>query len=223
MAQGNDFQNTPEWYNARLFHFTSSELYKLMTEPRSAADKAAGKLSATAEGYVFDKVAEYLTNGVCLDYKERFSKDIDWGNTYEEVARNVYEQRTGMTVELCGFVPYNDDFGGSPDGLVGDDGIIEIKCPYNSSVHAAYLLMMTAEDLQRVRPEYYAQIQGNLLVTDRKWADFVSFDPRVQNDAFALKVLRVERDEDFIAKAVDALTRATRATNEIKRKLLAML
>ena len=50
MAKGNDFQNSPEWYNARLFHFTSSELYKLMTEPRSAADKAAGKLSATAEG-----------------------------------------------------------------------------------------------------------------------------------------------------------------------------
>lgn len=223
MAQGNDFQNSPEWYNERLFHFTSSELHRLMTEPRSAADKAAGKLSATAEGYIFDKVAEYLTNGVCLDYKEVFSKEIDWGNTYEEVARSVYEQHTGKAVELCGFVPYGDDFGGSPDGLVGDDGIIEIKCPYNSSVHAAYLIMTTAEDLRKVRPEYYAQIQGNLLVTGRKWADFVSFDPRMQNDAFALKILRIERDEAFIAKAVDAITRATRATNEIKRKLLAMI
>ena len=83
--------------------------------------------------------------------------------------------------------------------------------------------MMTAEDLRRVRPEYYAQIQGNLLVTDRKWADFVSFDPRVQNDAFALKVLRVERDEDFIAKAVEALGRASAVKNDMKRKLLAML
>lgn len=223
MAHGNDYQNSPEWYNARLFHFTSSELHKLMTEPRSAADKAAGKLSATAETYVLDKVAEYLTNGLCLDYKERFSKETDWGNAYEEVAREVYEKRMGVSVELCGFLPYGEDFGGSPDGLVGDDGIIEIKCPYNSSVHAAYLLMMSAEDLRRVRPEYYAQIQGNLLVTGRKWADFVSFDPRMQNDVFALKVLRIERDEAFIAKAVGALGRASAVKNEIKRKLLAMI
>lgn len=212
-------QNTSEWYASRLFRFTSSELGKLMTEPRSKADKEAGKLSATAEEYIFDKLAEYLTDGTCLDYRQIDTREIKWGNAHEEAARAAYERRTGRSVELVGFVGYGDYFGGSPDGLVGDDGLIEIKCPYNSSVHARYLLMRTPEDLRKLRPEYYAQMQGNMLVTGRKWADFVSYDPRVQNPSLALKVLRIPLDTEFVERAVVALSRANELKNEYVRQL----
>jgi hypothetical protein len=219
MADGNTLQNTSEWYASRLFRFTSSELGKLMTEPRSKADKEAGKLSATAEDYIFDKLAEYLTDGTCLDYKQLNSREIAWGNEHEQHARAAYEKRTGQSVELSGFIGYGEYFGGSPDGLVGDDGLIEIKCPYNSSVHARYLLMRTPEDLRKLRPEYYAQMQGNMLVTGRKWADFVSYDPRVQNPSLALKVLRIPLDTEFVERAVVALSRANELKNEYVRQL----
>jgi exodeoxyribonuclease (lambda-induced) len=219
MADGNTLQNTSEWYASRLFRFTSSELGKLMTEPRSKADKEAGKLSATAEEYIFDKLAEYLTDGTCLDYKQLNSREIAWGNEHEQHARASYEKRTGQSVELSGFIGYGEYFGGSPDGLVGDDGLIEIKCPYNSSVHARYLLMRTPEDLRKLRPEYYAQMQGNMLVTGRKWADFVSYDPRVQNPSLALKVLRIPLDTEFVERAVVALSRANELKNEYVRQL----
>ncbi len=208
MADGNQFQNTPEWYASRLFRFTSSELGKLMTEPRSKADKEAGNLSATAEGYIFDKIAEYLTDGTCLDYRQIDTREIKWGNAHEEAARQAYERRTGRSVELVGFVGWGNYFGGSPDGLVGDDGLIEIKCPYNSSIHARNLLLATPEDLRKLHPEYYAQIQGNLLATGRQWADFVSYDPRVQNPQLALKVLRIPLDVEFVERAKLVLERA---------------
>jgi transketolase len=105
-------------------------------------------------------------------------------------------------------------------GLVGEDGGIEIKCPYSSAVHARYLLMRSPADLKALKPEYYAQIQGNLLVTGRKWFDFVSYDPRVQNPAFALKVLRVERDEKMIAEIEEAITRATEYRDELLKQLM---
>ena len=213
MADGNDLQNTPDWYASRLFRCTSSELGKLMTEPRSKADKEAGRLSGTAEEYIMDKIAEYLTDGSCLDYKKNDTKEIRWGNTYEEDARKEYEKVTSVNVELVGFIGWGSDFGGSPDGLVGEDGLIEIKCPYNSTTHAHYLLMKTSEDLRKLKPEYYAQIQGNLLVTGRIWADFVSYDPRVQNRRLSLKVLRIPRDEEFIERAKIAIERGAQLKN----------
>ena len=219
MADGNTLQNTSEWYASRLFRFTSSELGKLMTEPRSKADKEAGNLSATAEGYIFDKIAEYLTDGTCLDYRQLDTKEIKWGNTHEEPARLAYEKRTGKSVELVGFIGWGPYFGGSPDGLVDDDGLIEIKCPYNSSVHARYLMMRTPEDLRKLNPDYYAQIQGNLLATGRKWADFVSYDPRVQNPSLALKILRIPLDEAMQERIKVVLGRANQMKDEYIKQI----
>ena len=208
-------QNTAQWYGARLFHFTSSELSKLLTKPKSGEG-----VSKTAEAYIYDKIAEELTNGTCLDYTQIDTKETRWGHEMEPSARAVYEERMGVEVELCGFVEYSPSFGGSPDGLVGEEGGIEIKCPYNSAVHARYLLMQSPADLKALKPEYYAQIQGNLLVTGRKWFDFVSYDPRVQNPAFALKVLRIERDEKMIAEIEGAIARATEYRDELLKQLM---
>lgn len=208
-------QHTPQWYGARLFHFTSSELHKLLTKPKSGEG-----VSKTAEAYIYDKIAEELTNGTCLDYTQLDTKEVRWGNEWESKAREAYEERTGHKVTECGFVEYSPSFGGSPDGLVGEDGGIEIKCPYNSANHARNLLMRTPADLKALHPEYYAQIQGNLLVTGRKWFDFISYDPRVQNPAFALKVLRIERDEKMIAEIEAAIARATEYRDNLLKRLM---
>ena len=211
----NASQNNAQWYGARLFHFTSSELSKLLTKPKSGEG-----VSKTAEGYIYDKIAEELTNGTCLNYTQIDTKETRWGHELEPVAREAYEKAMGVEVELCGFIEYSPSFGGSPDGLVGEDGGIEIKGPYSSAVHARYLLMRSPADLKALKPEYYAQIQGNLLVTGRKWFDFVSFDPRVQNPAFALKILRIPRDEKMIAEIIDAVDRATKYRDQLLRNIM---
>lgn len=214
MNGSNTYQNTPKWFGDRLFHFTSSELHKLLMKPKS------GAISKVAESYIFDKLAEELTNGTCIDYNELNTREVRWGHTYEPEARTEYELRTGYTVKLCGFFEWSHTFGGSPDGLVEEDGIIEIKCPYNSAVHAKYLLLETASELHRIKPEYYAQIQGNLLATGRKWCDFISFDPRCQNKIFALKILKVNRNEEFIDEIREALDNAERIKDQITNKIV---
>lgn len=216
MNQPNSFQNTAQWYSDRLYHFTSSELHNLLGEPKSKADLLPKK----AKDYIFDKLAEDLTAGTCIDYNELNTKATRWGHTYEPEARKRYEAFTLQKVDLCGFIEWSPIFGGSPDGLVGDDGGIEIKCPYNSSVHARYLLFETPDDLKKEKPEYYAQIQGNMLVTGRKWFDFISYDPRVQNPDFALKILFIPRDEEYIDQIRKAIDRAEKYKEQILSKLV---
>lgn len=213
-------QRTSEWFNDRLFRFTSSELDKLLSEPKSKASKEAGELSESSKDYVFDKISEYITNGTILDYRELNTKEINWGENYEDEARKVYESVSGNSVDLCGFFPYNEYFGGSPDGLVGSDGIIEIKCPYTGRIFVKYLLLETPDDLKRLKREYYTQIQGNLLATGRKWCDFVAYDPRVQNKDLAINILRIDRDDSYIAKCVDQLEKANNYMAEVKSKLI---
>lgn len=204
----NSLQGNPEWFNDRLFHFTSSELHKLLSEPKFKADKDAGELSQTAKSYVFDKVSEYITNGTCLEYREINTKEVKWGQYYELEARHLYEQRKHCFVEDCGFIEYNEYFGGSPDGVVNEDGFIEIKCPYNSSRHVENLLLENREHFKKIHPDYYAQIQGNFIATNRKWCDFISYDPRVQNPLFQIKILRILPDNIFIEKCLDKLNKA---------------
>lgn len=219
METHNSLQCTPEWYSARLFHFTSSELYKLLTEPKSKADKEGGALSQTAEAYVRDKIAEYITNGSCLDYRDINSIEVKWGKEHESDARHAYEIYTGYEVVDSPFLVWSEDFGGSPDGLVDEDGIIEIKCPYNTSVHVSYLLLQSQEDLKKMKMEYYAQIQGNLIVTGRKWCDFISYDPRCVNPSMALKILRIMPDYPFMEKCKKAIERAVTFKKQLIKQL----
>lgn len=215
-------QNSPEWYAARLFHFTSSELHKLMTEPKDKADKAAGSLSKSAKTYINDKVAELITNGTCLDYKELNTYEVRWGNTYETEAAYAYEQKEIVTTTTCGFFEYDKfpSFGGSPDRLVGKDGFLEIKCPYNTSIHVEYLAMERQEDLKKIAPSYYTQIQGNFIATGREWCHFVSYDPRCQNPKMALKILEIKPDKQQIDKALKKLKEAEAYKNELINRII---
>ena len=166
---------------------------------------------------IFEKLAEDLTGRYddSLD-----TKALRWGETYEADARLAYEAVTGNSVDLCGFIEWSKIFGGSPDGLVGDDGIIEIKCPYSTANHVKYLLLENQYELNGLKPEYYTQIQGNLLVTGRKWCDFISYDPRCVRAEFALKILRVDRDEEFIKRIKDALDKAERIKEQITDRIV---
>jgi len=185
-------QGTPEWKEARLGKFTASRFAEPMTQPKTKAAREAGELSQTARSYMLEVLAEQLTRQEKDTYT---TKAMKWGINNEPDARDVYEARTGLEVTEVGFVTHPEEpmIGGSPDGLVGEDGGIEIKCPFNSSVHLEYML-------GGVLPKAHVpQVQGLMWITGRRWWDFVSFDPRIPPKlGLALWRLRVERDEEYI-------------------------
>lgn len=128
-------------------------------------------------------------------------KQTEWGRQNESLAIAAYELRTGRDVEPAGFIVHREHghIGGSPDGLVGSDGLVEIKCPYNPEIHHANRLV-------GMPPGHMPQIQGLLWVTGRRWCDFLSFDPR-ERAPLDLSVWRIDRDEAFIAKIESACDR----------------
>jgi len=177
VEQGSDL-----WFEARLGRATASKFAVVMSKGRSGAE-AVGRVNYRAE-----LLAERLT-GLQVDFFK--SKEMVWGTEFEPTARLKYELRSGNEVEECGFFAHETlQAGASPDGLVGYDGTLEIKCP-NTATHIETLRK------QKVPPQYYWQIMGQLWMTGRKWCDFVSFDPRLPDNAQYF-CTRVERDEEAI-------------------------
>ena len=177
-------QGTEEWLRSRLGKVTASKFKDVMTNGRG------GAASKTAESYMMELIAEKLVQAPVNDFS---SPAIKHGNDNEPHARSVYSWRTGSPVETVGFATHieHPDVGASSDGLVGDEGIIEIKCPYNPTNH---LHTLTSQCFPK---QYEWQIQGQLWVLQRKWCDFVSFDPRMP-ESHMMVVIRVERDEEQI-------------------------
>lgn len=182
VAQGED-----DWYQLRLARITASRFKDVMTEPRSKADREAGALSDTARSYMMELLGEYLTGQA-----QFFSNSAtDWGNTYEDEAVSAYEARSGVIVQRVGMVTQGK-VGASPDGLVGDSGGIEVKCPFNPKNHIETLL-------NGMPKQHVAQVQGGMWLTGRDWWDFISYDPRIIGDK-GLYVERIERDEEYIER-----------------------
>lgn len=192
-------QGSPEWFEQRLGRITASNFGALMTLPRSKKDKEAGLISQTTRSYLIKKVSEVLTGTT----KEFSTTSIEWGSATEEEARKIYELERMVEVKQIGFAVLNTNpiIGGSPDGLVGEDGMIEIKCP-DSDTFTGYLLG------DSIVKNYMAQIQGNLWILNRKWCDFIVYDPRVVREDLRIKIIRVERDEEYIEKIAEAVDRA---------------
>lgn len=193
-------QRTTEWFLARKGKFTASEIYNLLTTSRKK-DEVFGDTALT---YIKEKVSEYLMNeNVFIDMQTfAFSSTATrWGEQYESEAREWYQYLTGNMVSETGFIPYSDHTGGSPDGLIEDgEGLIEIKCPFNSSNHIEYMLMQSPEDLLSASKAYYWQCQANMLFAGRQYTDFISYDPRM-SELLKMKVLRIKAD----TKAFDLL------------------
>ena len=175
-------QGSEQWRKAKLGHVSASSIAAVMA-------KGAGK---TRQSYLEKIVAERLTQEV----GEGFSNaSIEHGVLTEPQARMAYEVLHETFVSKTGFHkhPTIEWLGVSPDGLIDDDGLVEIKCP-NTTTHIAYI-----KD-GKCPAEYYKQIQCQLWVTGRKYCDFISYDPRIKNDALRLFVVRVARDEELIAE-----------------------
>jgi len=182
-------QGSHDWLDIRLGLISASRFKDVLSEPRSKADKEAGVLSATAETYMNSLIAEIITG----KQAEVSGKALEWGSEYEASARIEYEFREGVTVEEIGICIHdNRMIGASPDGFIGDDGMIEIKCPYVSGNHVKTVI-------HGMPAEHMPQIQGNLWINGRDWRDFISFDSRIDGDG-RLYVQRIMRDDEYIAK-----------------------
>lgn len=183
-------QGTQEWLELRLGKVTASKFIEVMTNGRG------GKPSATAKSYMIKLVAEIL-RGQPMPFFENDA--MRWGTETEPQARAMYELKNDVDVKEVAFVELNEFVGVSPDGLVGDEGLLEIKCPNTETQIKRFL------DGVGLPKEYEAQVQGQLWVTGREWCDFVSFDPRIDVEASYIQT-RVYRDEEYIAKLEEKVT-----------------
>lgn len=176
-------QRSNEWFNARLGKVTGSRVADLMAKTKTG-------YSASRANYMAELVVERLTG----QQAERFTNAaMQWGTDVEPQARAAYEFLTDRPVVETGFVLHGSilDFGASPDGLVADDGLVEIKCP-NTATHIETLLN------EAVPGKYFTQMQAQMACTGRAWCDFVSFDPRLPGD-MQMWISRVQRDDAMIA------------------------
>lgn len=168
-------QGSQEWHESRIGMVTASRI----------SDVVAGGRGATRAAYMNEIITTMLT-GVQDDYTNPY---MEWGIEHEPKARQLYELLHGVEVEEVGFIkhPSIERTGASPDGLVGDDGMVEIKCPA-SKTHSQFLID------QKINRKYQLQMLWQMECTGRKWCDFVSYDPRFPAE-LQLSVKRVEFDE----------------------------
>lgn len=197
-------QGSQEWLALRAGKVTASKVSDVMSAITTAGYK----------NYLADLVVERLTGKKTESFT---NAAMQWGVDQEPLARAEYEVKTGNFVDQVAFVdhPTIANFGCSPDGLVGDDGLIEIKCP-NTATHIDYVMQ------DKVPTKYIPQIQCQLAVTGRKWCDFVSFDPRLP-DGLQILIVRLERDDEYIekleARVVKFLDEVNSAVTGLKEKM----
>lgn len=177
-------QRTAQWLYERVGHCTASMFGDVIAKRK---DK---KEAAPRRNYRVRLAVERLLNEPQGGY---VNAAMEWGAEKEAEARMAYEAETGAIVEETGFInhPAIEWCGGSPDGLIGSDGLIEIKCPFESAVHVVTLMDKTCED-------HLPQMQGLMWITGRKWCDFVSYDPRMPSGIDSY-IQRVQRDDKYIA------------------------
>jgi putative phage-type endonuclease len=199
-------QGTPEWFAQRLGKVTASRVADIMAKTKTG-------VSASRGNYLAQLVAERLTGQSADTFK---SGAMQHGTETEPQARMVYEAETGQIVTEVAMInhPTIEMSGASPDGLVGEDGLVEIKCP-NTSTHIATLMADKAPS------GYIPQMQWQMACTGRAWCDFVSFDPRMPED-MQLLIKRVPRDEALIAEYEAEVIKFLAEVQETVDKLIAL-
>lgn len=176
-------QRTAEWFEARLGRLTASRVADMMAKTRNG-------WGASRANYAWELAIERLTGEPTLTF---CSPAMQWGVDTEDKARAAYQIHALSTVVEVGFIEHPELYAGaSPDGLIGEDGMLEIKCP-NPATHGETLLNGTIAD------KYLKQMQFQMACSGRQWCDFVSFDPRFP-EPMQLWVKRIERDDKHIAE-----------------------
>ncbi len=176
-------QGTAEWHEMRLGKVTASRVTDVIVRTKT-------NYAATRANYAAQLITERLTG---LPTEGFINDAMRWGTEIEPEARAAYEFNRVASVEQVSFVPHPTigDAGASPDGLVGDAGLVEIKCP-NTATHIETLRGGS------VPGKYITQMQWQMACTCRRWCDFVSYDPRMP-ESMRFFCQRVERDDAMIA------------------------
>jgi len=190
-------QRSDLWRALRLGKITGSNADRLLTDPKRKT-------------YAQELLVELLTESE----EDRFVSDaMQWGIDQEPNAILWYELETGSSVKPVGFVISgdNDNFGASPDGLVGEDGLIEVKCP-GSRAHLDHLEHGPGS-------KYLQQMQWQMYVTDRQWCDFVSYSPRFDEDLQGC-IFRIQRDPPQIGKLIAGADKVLSHMERFKRKVI---
>jgi putative phage-type endonuclease len=178
-------QNSAEWVSARTGRITASRMCDMMTRLKRGGEAACRR------EYRAELIAERLTGRAEGHY---VSKEMQVGTEQEPFARTAYEIKTQNIVDQVGFIfhPRLDFTGASPDGLIEQDGGLELKCP-KTTTHLAYMMAGTVPE------EYQDQILWNMACAERKWWDFASYDPRLP-EKIRLFIVRMPRDEARIGE-----------------------
>ena len=183
MIESTAEQGSAEWLAARLGVVTASNFAKVIS-------KGVGR-----RAYMLQLAAERLS-GLSQPFFRNTA--MEWGTEHEQEARECYELFSDNTVIEKGLIYLDDSkqIGASPDGLIGENGGIEIKCP-NSTTHIEWVLS------GKLPSKHKAQVQGCMWVTGRDWWDFATYDPRVNNSLF---IVRVTRDDEYVSKLSESCT-----------------
>lgn len=188
-------QGSPEWHLARCGIPTASNFDKIVT--------TKGERSKQAEKYLYQLAGERIIGKAEETYQ---NGNMQRGTEMEVEARQLYELMTGKTVLQVGLC-VEDGYGASPDGMIDEDGLLEIKSPLLST-HVSYLLD------NKLPSEYYQQTQGQLLITGRKWLDFMSYYP-----AMKPFIIRVTPDKEFQEALKKELKAFCKELDETVKKL----
>ncbi|WP_426235788.1 lambda exonuclease family protein [Pararhizobium sp. DWP1-1-3] len=177
-------QGSAEWHALRCGKVTASRVADVIAKTQKG-------WGVSRTNYAAELVAEMLTGATTEGFT---STAMQWGKDTEPMARDAYSFMTGETISEVPFVshPNISDAGASPDGLIGDDGLVEIKCP-NMATHIATLRGRS------VPGQYITQMMWQMACTGRSYCDFVSYDPRMP-ESMRLFYKRVQRDDAMIAE-----------------------
>lgn len=189
-------QGTPEWHAIRKGKMTASHAQEIAN---------CGK---GLETYIYEVVASGLSSGAVEYYS---NANMDRGNELEGAAREMYELTCNAQVKQVGFVEHNDFAGCSPDGLIGDSGLVEIKC-HNDVNHLKLLL----GGEKAIETKYVWQMQMNMFITGRIWTDYVAYNPNFRD---SLLVFRVSASTKAFSEIEKGLQLGQMKIEEIKSKL----
>ena len=184
-------QRTEDWYNIRKGKMTASNAETIIANGKGL------------ETYIYNLMAEYYSSAEKENY---INADMQRGIDLEPEAKIEFQFYTGLDIKEVGYVEFNEYILVSPDGLIGNDGLIEIKCP-NDSIYFKLLLS------NNIKPEYIAQMQMQMYVTERQYCYFVSYNPNFEK---SLYIKKINRDEEMIDKLKKGLERGTQLIKEIK-------